>query len=265
MHTIEADIGCGVLRGRIEGQGSVVCLLSTLGGTWFEQVRKLRGKYRVLTYDLRGFGSSLSRKSGYATNEEHADDLAQLLTCLGLQRIVLVGLSHGGAVAQHFAIKHCRFLGGLVLVSSVARATGPTLIFLRLLHGFLQRGELETFWEILKAFLCSEARRASFLRREGYFKRQLFDQYTSESLAEIYASALNQDTREGLRRVYVPTLVVGGREDLLFPPATTAELATLVPGSSHVLLDAAHVPPLETPELFNGTLENFLRSVSDRT
>lgn len=260
---VEADIGRGVLRGNVSGDGDdVVCLLSTLAGTWLEQARGLRGRYTVLTYDMRGYGRSTSTEPGFPRSEAHAEDLARLLDQLGFRKVILVGLSHGGTIAQYFALAFPELLRGLVITSSFAKAWGPTAIFLRLLHGFLQRGDLETFWEVLKSFLCSERNLPRILAREDHLKRLMFDQYTCESLDAIYTAALEHDTRDRLPAVTVPTLVVGGLEDMLFPPAITQELASLVPGARLAMLETAHVPPVEAPDAFRAVLIDFLGGLS---
>jgi 3-oxoadipate enol-lactonase len=253
------DIGCGEIHCEAQGEGPAVCLMSTLAGSWSAEARLLRKRNTVLTYDMRGYGESENFEPGFPSNQAHADDLVAILDRLGIAQIVLVGLSHGGAVAQHFAANHGERLRGLVIVSSFARASGPTRIFLKLLHGFLARNDLETFWEVLKAFLCSERNLTRMLRMETSLKRLMFDQYTCESLLHIYECSLSHDTRTLLPRIETPTLVVGGKEDMLFPPWITAEITALIPGAEERLLPTAHVPPVENVKAFHETLIEFLK------
>jgi 3-oxoadipate enol-lactonase len=235
-----------------------VCLMATLGGSWAAEARLLRDRYTVLTYSMRGYGESQNFEDVFPSNEAHAGDLAAILDELGFDKVVLVGLSHGGAVAQHFAVDYPDRLRGLAIVSSFAHASGSTRIFLELLHGFLKRGDLATFWEVLRAFLCSEENFPRLRRMESSLKGLMFDQYTCESLLAIYESSVRHDTRALLPRIKVPTLVVGGTEDMLFPPRITAELTALIPNAEERLLPTAHVPPVEDPRAFHATLSEFL-------
>jgi 3-oxoadipate enol-lactonase len=210
---------------------------------------------------MRGFGRSTTNEACFPSNEEQAEDLKVLLNYLGIERVTLVGLSHGGAVAQHFALRFPEYLQGLVIVSSFARASGSTAIFLNLLHGFLARGDLSTFWEVLRAFLYSEKNFAHMMQKERALKRLMFNQYTCESLEHIYACSLKHNTTALLPKIKTPTLVIGGKEDMLFPPKITAEITSLIPGAQERLLEAAHIPPIEDPETFRATLEEFLVSI----
>jgi 3-oxoadipate enol-lactonase len=256
----EIDIGRGTIHCTLQGVGPPVCLMSTLQGTWSAEARLLRKNYTVLTYDMRGFGDSINREDGFPSNEAQAEDLVDILNHLGWKKIALVGLSHGGAVAQHFAAHFGDYLRSLVIVSSFAKASGSTLIFLRLLHGFLVRSELDTFWEVLKAFLCSEPNLAQLLRMEPQLKRLMFEQYTCESLRHIYECSLQQNTCGILGQIRVPTLIIGGEADMLFPPRITAEITALIPNAQEKLLPTAHVPPVENLRTFHSTLMSFLET-----
>ncbi|MFD0391949.1 alpha/beta fold hydrolase [Streptomyces nogalater] len=86
--------------------------MSTLAGTWMRQSSELSKHFTVLTYDMRGFGDSPSAQDGFPSNAEHADDLARLLDILDLPEASVLGLSHGGLVAQHFVLRHPQRVSG---------------------------------------------------------------------------------------------------------------------------------------------------------
>ncbi|MFD0391950.1 alpha/beta fold hydrolase [Streptomyces nogalater] len=69
-------------------------------------------------------------------------------------------------------------------------------------------------------------------RMEGPLRSAMFDQYTTAALRSIYGQAREHDLQSALGTVRVPTLVIGGAEDMLFPPAVTEALAAAIPGSS---------------------------------
>jgi len=241
----------GAIRFRQRGSGPSLVLVSTLAGSWTRQVTELSRNFTVLTYDMRGFGNSPST-TGFPTNADHADDLAAVLDALGIARAVVVGMSHGGLVGQHFTVKHADRLAGLGLVATFARPHGPTLLLLRMLYGFLERNDLGGFWEVLKSFLFTAKNFDTMLRRETALRQAMFDQYEVESLCSIYGQAIEHDSTNWFGAVHCPTLIIGGAEDMLFPPVLAAELADLLPGSRLAMLPAAHIPPVEVPRLFNG-------------
>src|SRR5438105_10933087 len=67
-------------------------------GMWQPQVRGLVGAGRHITPDLRGFGES-DASDGTFTMDQYADDMRVLLDAVGVERVVLAGLSMGGYIA----------------------------------------------------------------------------------------------------------------------------------------------------------------------
>jgi len=120
-----------------------------------------------------------------------------------------------------------------------------------MLYGFLERDDLPGFWEVLKSLLFSETNAATMLRREGALKKAMFDQYDTAALRSIYGQAIEHDSSGWFADLGCPTLVVGGAEDILFPPVLSESLARQLPGARLELLAAAHIPPVEVPRLFN--------------
>lgn len=249
----------GRLAYQLTGEGPVLCLVTTLSGVWSRQVRRLQRHFRVLVYDMRGFGQSISN-TGMPSNEQHATDLELLIERLGLHDVTVVGLSHGGIVSQHLALRQPSSLARLVLVATLGKPIGPTRLFLQMLDGFLAQGRKEDFWQVLKFFLISERSFDRVMRHEALFRRVMFEQYTAEMLHDIYSGALKHDALDQLASVHVPTLVIGGREDMLFPPSITEALAAAIPGAELCYLNTAHVPPVEDPDGFETALLRFLQN-----
>ncbi len=107
------------------GSGRPVVLLHAFPlarAMWHPQVEALRGRYRVLAPDLRGFGGS-SPFTAAPSVETMADDVAALLDVLKVaEPVVLGGLSMGGYVALAFARRHPGRLRGLILADTRAEA-----------------------------------------------------------------------------------------------------------------------------------------------
>ena len=98
------------------GSGQPVVLLEGGNlplGMWDEQVPALAKRFRVVRYDVRGFG----RSGPYAGPYEAQDDLRTLLDSLGIRRAHLVGLSLGGRIAIDFALRSPDRVGSLVLAA----------------------------------------------------------------------------------------------------------------------------------------------------
>lgn len=105
----------GELYYEVRGHGNPVVLLHA-GATynhamWEPQVEALAKYYRVIRYDLRGFGRS-SRPAGPFSPVE---DLRRVLDTLGGERASLVGVGMGSGVALNFALQHPEQVDRLVL------------------------------------------------------------------------------------------------------------------------------------------------------
>src|SRR6476620_5581852 len=81
--------------------------------TWAALVSLLAERYRVITVDTRGHGHS-TNPSGALTFELIADDLAEVVAALGLDRPFVGGWSDGGEVALHVALRHPSAVRGLI-------------------------------------------------------------------------------------------------------------------------------------------------------
>ena len=90
--------------------------------------------FEVIGYDQRGLGQT-SKPGGMYTMQQYADDAADLLDSLGLNRVPVVGVSFGGMVAQEFAIRHPNKASKLVLCCTSSGGKGGSSYPLHELEG----------------------------------------------------------------------------------------------------------------------------------
>ncbi|ULH15168.1 alpha/beta hydrolase [Deinococcus sp. KNUC1210] len=105
-----------------------VLFLSWLGGSrlgWSSVVDDIGQDYRALAPDHRDTGDSDAFSDAY-TVADLADDAAAFLTALGAAPAFVVGLSLGGMVAQHLALRHPNLVRGLVLVATTPGGAAST-------------------------------------------------------------------------------------------------------------------------------------------
>src|SRR4051794_39241067 len=103
---------------RDEGTGPTVVLLhgtSTSLHTWDGWTAGLRDHYRVVRFDLPGFGLTGPSPSGDYTLAAYVTFVEHVLDRLQVQRFVVAGNSLGGAVAWRFALAHPDRVRGLIL------------------------------------------------------------------------------------------------------------------------------------------------------
>ena len=92
-------------------------LANTAG--WFNQTPVLSKGFRVLLYDCRGQGRS-EHPAGPYSMEMHADDLAELLTALEVEKAHIGGISYGGEISLLFAAKYPDRTKSVIAMSAVS-------------------------------------------------------------------------------------------------------------------------------------------------
>ncbi len=114
-----AEVNGARLAYAVSGNGDPVVLIHGFSldmRMWDPQIPALEDRFRVVRYDLRGFGrSAVPDGSPYVASE----DLAALLDYLQIERAALVGFSFGGTVAVHFALDFPDRVTSLILIDSV--------------------------------------------------------------------------------------------------------------------------------------------------
>jgi 3-oxoadipate enol-lactonase len=244
----------------ISGAGDPVVFLhgfATDLHLWDDQVQVLAPKYRVIRYDLRGFGRSPASAEPYS----HAGDLKALLDQVGLARVVLVGLSLGGGAAINFAIEYPDAVCGLVLVDST-------------LGGFAWSPDFtHDQAAIRKAAIDSgvEAARARWLSLPIFGPALRNPASADRVRAQVGGYSgwhwLNPDpgrpfTPPAIQRlaaITAPTLVVLGERDTPDFHRIASILEHGIAGAKKVTISGAgHMANVEAPEKFNEILLEFL-------
>ncbi len=224
----------------------------------------------VVAPDLRGHGDSWHPEEESAYSFDHfARDMWALVDALGWERLVLLGHSMGGMIAQVAAARRPGALDGLVLMDTTH---GPLEIDrdLAMLGAQLVRdGGMAAVKEALDALegdgpLGTPANERLLAERPGY--RELGDRKFLGSSPAMYASMIGQmldqaDRLQHLADVAVPTLVIVGEQDTPFLGPSEA-MATAVPGARlEVIADAGHSPQFENPEAWQTVMLEFLAGV----
>ncbi len=221
---------------------------------WAPTLDRLGGEgVRCLAPDLPGFGGSASLPGPY-TVEAYADRLADLLNARGLQPVMVVGGSMGGAVAQHFALRHPTRLVRLVLVSSGGAGVGAAA-------GQARANAMAAApWD---AAAAKSIAAKWFSRFPEPAELQKYEEiaHSASQPAAVEASRSNAEsqTLDRLGEIKVPTLIIQGREDKLRPPEQGALMRDRIPRARFEILEkCGHSPQLEAPEAFYNVVIPFL-------
>ena len=222
--------------------------------SWEAEANRLSDRYHVIRIDTRGHGQSDTPPDPY-TLEKIGSDVIAVAEQLGLTRFHAVGLSLGGLTTLWLAIHHPERLLSATYCNTAARLGDDQLWRERI--AAVSEGMGAIVDTVLPRFFTPDgaARDRSLVERA----RHTFLSTDPRGYAGCCAVLRDADLGPDVRDIEVPSLILGGAEDLATPPAESRWLHEHIPGSELVLIEgAAHISNLERPEVFGDALERHL-------
>jgi 3-oxoadipate enol-lactonase len=246
----------------VAGAGEPLVLVHGLAGGYEllgRLARVLARQYEVICVQLRGDEDPLAARRPDSL-ADLADDLADLLDTLLLERPTVLGVSFGSAVALEFALRFPRKAGRLVLHGVEAR-------FRNRLGSRIARLALEQFPLPHDNPFFNQFFRMLFAQREltgpllDYVAAQCWR--TDQSvIAERLAMLADFDVRDRIADLSVPVQVIAGERDAIVTAASQQELAASLPrGQFTAVLGAGHLCFLTRPKAFARAVSEFLSGV----
>lgn len=238
--------------------GQTIVLVAGLGddsSSWQDVVSRLSRSYDCVCFDNRGIGQSPITDGPYTT-AQLADDAHGIAAALGLEQIVAVGSSMGGAICQEWALRHPDDLDALVLSNTwAARDTWLS----GLMSHWIELAERQAAREILYqlALLCFSPR---------YLESHpgMIEEFLRSPVPDLngFASAAHacraHDAIDRLSEVDLPTLVIGGDYDILTRPDLSRDLAAAMPNAEVTMLPAGHMIFWEQVEAWEQAVNSFI-------
>jgi len=249
------------------GRGEAVVLLhghSFDRRMWDPQFAELAKKYRVIRYDLRGYGLSDLPEEG--KDFQHAEDLNALLDFLKIPKAHVVGLSLGGYIVGDMVALHPdRLLSATIASGGVFDGTASHTLSAQQREEQLAaiekvRGEvisaLKKRWQ--EALLKGTGPRADSVK--PILSAMIGDWSAWQPLHVEPHMLLGQEalTKIAANKSEVPVLWIAGANDHY--QDSVAKFRAVLPGMQLVVLpDAGHLSNLEQPQAFTDTLLSFLK------
>ncbi|MDD5248391.1 MAG: 3-oxoadipate enol-lactonase [Rhodocyclaceae bacterium] len=248
------------LHYRLEGRGPWVTLshaLTTDLSLWDDLAAVLAESCTVLRYDTRGHGGSDAPAGPYDFAMLTGDVLG-LLDALGVERTHFVGLSLGGMIAQHLALRAPQRIGRLVIASSTSRMPPATdAVWQERIAQAQAQGTASLAAATLQRWFTRPFRAA-----HPALMQRISALIAATPVAGYVgcAEAIRRlDITARLAAVKAPTLVVVGADDPGTPPAVGEAIAHAIPGAQlDVIPSASHLCCLEQPDAFNRRVAAFL-------
>lgn len=244
--------GCdiGLMR---SGSGRPLLILHGAGGagSWLPYVADLAARHDVIVPEHPGFGVS-DTPDWLDTVADLANFYLDLLDQLDLNGIDLVGLSLGGWIAAELAVRNTRRLASLTLVG----AAGIHVKGVEQIDPFLRTDE-----QRIRDFFHDPRRADEMVARLLRPELADIDLKNRATTAKLtwHPRGYDPHLHKWLHRIDVPTLLLWGANDRLFPPDYAFAYQRLIPGSRAVIIpDCGHLPQVEQRQAFVAALEGFL-------
>ena len=227
---------------------------------WDDQFENFAKYYKVLRYDVRGFGKSSIPEEPYS----HCKDLYSLMEFLGIDKAYVIGLSMGGGIAIDFTVEYPEKVDALIPVDM-------TLSGYQLSEEFIQR------WN--KYCLIARNEGASNAIQEWLddplFAPALKNSPVGEKLKDIASSysgfhwlnpvpqiRMEPPAIERLSEIRVPTLIILGELDTPDFHLISDTLVSKIEGAKRIIIPGGgHMINMEKPYEFNQIVLDFLANI----
>jgi pimeloyl-ACP methyl ester carboxylesterase len=268
-HTGFAPINHARIYYEIAGEGQPLVMIHAGvadSRQWNNEFAYFAPRFRVLRYDMRGYGKSQPVEGEFS----HLQDLEALLDHLGLdQPLVLMGCSMAGTLVMDFTLERPSRVKALIMVDS-----GPSGLALDV-------PESDLFEEAEKAYQAGDLDRVAEIETHIWFDGEERDptqvnQAMRRLAYEMNRTALSHEAKglgkrlpntqapaaERLDEIHIPLLIIAGAQDEPYTHAAAAHMVEKIPSARSVVIqDAAHMPNMDHPDEFQRLVAAFLDEV----
>lgn len=238
--------------------GRHIVFINSLGTDfriWNDVAGAFHGSISTLLYDKRGHGLSDVGKAPYSI-EDHVGDLIGLVDRLGIEEVVLCGLSVGGLVAQGFYARRPEMVRGIILCDTAHRIGTADGWNARI--ATVEKDGIAAIADgVMKLWFTPAFHAGRKAELDGC--RNMLARQPVAGYAGTCAALRDADYTEVAANIAVPTLCVVGDQDGSTPPELVRTTAELIPGSRFEIIEnAGHIPCVEQPAALIELIRNFL-------
>jgi pimeloyl-ACP methyl ester carboxylesterase len=248
----------------IHAKGAPLMLIAGLASdsqSWEPVIKGLSRHYLVITPDNRGVGRTMPQNIEISIHQI-VDDSVALIRHLGFSSVNLLGHSMGGFVALDLAIRYPDCVNKLILAGTSASNSMRNNALFSDWASCLECGmEMGLwfrnifYWILSRRFFENAEVVSNAVRLAVEYP---YPQSAIGFRNQVKAIA-GYDSTEDLPRVRSKTMVISGKEDLLFPARECSGFARAIPGADFSVIDnAAHSIHMEQPQAFTDCVLDFL-------
>lgn len=227
--------------------------------SWQPQMDFLKSKYRVIAYDIRGFGKSTSGNEKPGINL-FADDLVTLMDVLQIKKAIVCGLSMGGYILLNAINRYPKRFHAIIL--SDTQCIGDSAEAKEKRYKTIQQIETDGLTDFTEAFIKNVFCQESLNNKKELVekvKNMILSTKTEAVTGTLAALAQRQEKCFSLNEISVPALILCGKEDIVTPLIQSEFLHTHIKDSKlHSLNNAGHLANLEQADEFNKFVNDFV-------
>jgi pimeloyl-ACP methyl ester carboxylesterase len=244
--------GCRIaLRRAGAGRPMLILHGAPDAGTWLACMAELAAHHDVILPEHPGFGSS-DTPDWLDTIPDLANFYLEFLDQIDLTGADLVGHDLGGWIAAELAVRNARRLASLTLVS----AAGIHVKGVAQLDPFLRNDE-----QRIRDLFCDPKRADALVEHlcRPDLEDLLLKDQTATARLTWQPRGYDPHLAKWLHRIAVPTLLIWGAHDRLYPPDYALAYQKLIAGAKLAIIpDCGHLPHVEQRGAFMTALANFL-------
>jgi 3-oxoadipate enol-lactonase len=229
---------------------------------WNKQTEALKEVYRVIAYDIRGFGDSDAGNLDFSI-DLFVSDLLGLMDTLKIDKAMLCGLSMGGYIALNAVENYPQRFSAVILSDTNCIADSPEVKEKRMktIESIKENGLLKYAEESIKNLFAPESFTTKTM--EIATAKAMIVKASKESIYNtLRALAERKETCIKLQEIRVPALILVGIEDAITPPDAARFMHEKIQNSKlYIIGHAAHLSNMENPTEFNDQLKKFVEVV----
>lgn len=219
------------------------------------QVAALQEKYRVITWDERGFGVTQALTD--FTYWDSAKDVIGLLDHLGIDKAVIGGMSQGGFISLRVALLAPDRVRALILIDTQSGTEDPALVegYTSLHDAWIEHGPAPV-QEVVAGLILGPGAWPEWMHKWAALDRPQFSR-------AFHCLMHRDDVTSRLAEITAPTLILHGTLDASIPLVKAENLRDQLGGATElVAVDGApHASNLTHPTETNAAISRFLGSL----
>jgi 3-oxoadipate enol-lactonase len=244
-----------------EGTGFPLVLIHGLNGDstgWAKIIPEFAQHYRTIAPDVRGHGGTSKPDIPYSV-KQFSEDLLEFFQKLNLSQAHILGLSMGGAIAQQFALDHPERIRSLILVSTFSYIDPyAQRVFLRLRKSLEGGGYPAFFDEVVKIVFTPEYVAAN-TKGIADLKQKRIQINSPIAIGRATDALLVFNLKEEISRIFLPTLILSGKEDEFTPIHLAEQIHHSIKGSEWKIVEGVgHNLYIEKPAEMAQIVLDFL-------